>query len=183
MDAHARPGAIPLVLLLTATLLTSCSAGAADDPAPGPSTSGSSSPSPTPTEPAAPTATPEPAPTAPADPAPAPEEPAPTGGPSTGGATTELLLTFTGWNPAAGAVEVSGYVPVVEAGGRCVLTLTRAGSTVTRETTAEPDAGTTSCGWISVPGSELSPGAWDARVTYTSSASSAAAGPVTIEVP
>jgi hypothetical protein len=164
---------------------TACSPSAGD----GPTTSAPAAPEPATAaqteSTAAPSVSPTSAtsarPTTSAPAVPTPLGPTATTAPVTG--TSQVILTFSGWNATANAVQVSGYVAVVENDGRCRVNLSKGGSTVTAESTAYPDAGTTSCGWISVPAAQLSAGTWQAAVTYTSSTTHASSSPVTIEVP
>jgi len=97
--------------------------------------------------------------------------------------TTTLTLTFSGWNPSSSSVEVSGFVPVIEVDGTCTLALTKSGVTVTTSSAASPDAGSTSCGWLAAPGSQMSSGSWTAVLSYKSAANSARSAAVAIEVP
>ncbi|MCA0146215.1 hypothetical protein [Blastococcus sp. LR1] len=95
-----------------------------------------------------------------------------------------VFLTYSGWNPAVGAVEVDGHLTVVGTGdATCTLTLTRAGTSVTATVPATPDVNTTWCGGASVPGSQLSPGPWSAVLSYRSGTSTASSEPVEVVVP
>ena len=88
--------------------------------------------------------------------------------------TTEgvVRMTYVGWNAAAGAVEAAGFLPgVVESDGTCLLTLTNGESSITASVAGTADASSTSCGGLAVPGASVSPGTWEAVVTYESSAS------------
>lgn len=120
-------------------------------------------------------------------PAPAPSSAGTPSGSQTTGAqppsTTTLTLTFSGWNPSSSSVEVSGFVPVIEVDGTCTLALTKSGVTVTTSSAASPDAGSTSCGWLAAPGSQMSSGSWTAVLSYESAANSARSAAVAIEVP
>jgi hypothetical protein len=99
------------------------------------------------------------------------------------GSKVPVSVTFFGWNAAAHEVEVGGYVAgVIESGGTCTLTLTRTGATVTAQRSARPDATTTTCGEIDIPGSSLSAGTWTAVLSYRSAGHTGAAAPVQIEV-
>lgn len=100
-----------------------------------------------------------------------------------GRASSTVVITSTNWNKASRNVEVSGYVPVVESDGRCTLALQRNGLTKTTQSTGNPDASSTSCGRMTIPGSQLSPGRWTAVITYLSKATRAASSPATVEVP
>jgi len=95
----------------------------------------------------------------------------------------EVVRTFAGWNATSRAVEVGGYATVVEPAGTCTLRLIRGNQVVIRKRTASPDATTVACGGLSVAKSELTPGAWKAVLSYTSSRSTGEAPAVTVEVP
>lgn len=100
------------------------------------------------------------------------------------GGSVDVTVTFAGWEDSTEAIEVSGFVSgVVEPGGTCRLTLARGQRSVVVEIPGEPDASTTVCATLSVPGSELSEGAWAAVLTYESSTSSGASAPADVEVP
>ncbi|CAB4904140.1 MAG: hypothetical protein F2825_02260 [Actinobacteria bacterium] len=114
---------------------------------------------------------------------PAPGEPVGTDDPvvPTGGAVA-VTVTWSGFD--RGALEVDGFVTgVVESGGTCLLTATRGGDTVTAEVVAEPDASTTQCGAVTIAADELSPGTWNAVLSYRSATSVGAADAVEVDVP
>lgn len=99
----------------------------------------------------------------------------PSASPQTGGTrgTAQAQAVITGAAPSADgkSYELSGVVVgVIEDGGSCVFTLSRAGVDVTRSQSGLADAAGTSCGSVSVPRTDLSPGAWSATLTYTGSA-------------
>ena len=92
-------------------------------------------------------------------------------------------VTFYGWDPTHQVVQVGGYVTgVIESGGTCTLTLTKDGRSVTGNSQARPDATTTSCGAITVPGAQLSGGSWQAVLSYRSADHAGAAAAVPIQV-
>ncbi|WP_199423593.1 hypothetical protein [Actinotalea solisilvae] len=141
--------------------------------------SATASPTPTPTLTAAPTVAPvEPSAQPTAAPTVQPTEPP---APDPGLTPTEVVVTFYGWDPAAAAATVGAYVPLVESGARCTLTVRQGATVLSVEGPASPDAATTSCGALAVPG--LASGPWDATVTYTSATATGTSSPVTIEVP
>ncbi|MBO9555488.1 hypothetical protein [Cellulomonas sp.] len=185
MSRPARPVPRAAWLLPALVLLGACT------PQPGGAPGATTSPR-TATPTASPTLTttpPSPDATAPST----PQQSAPPGAQPAPGATsappadprkrTTLVVTFGAWNSASGAVEVSGYVPLVEGDGTCTLTLTQGASTVTARSTAYPDASSTSCDLLSVPRASLGPGSWQASVDYASSTSLATSTPLIIEVP
>jgi cytoskeletal protein RodZ len=94
-----------------------------------------------------------------------------------------VVVTYSDWNATQHLVMVGGYAAgVVESKGVCTLTLTQGARKVTAESPAAPDASTTACGGLSVPGTKLAPGTWRAVLSYASPSSSGAAAPVDIEV-
>jgi len=109
------------------------------------------------------------------------DTPAPS--PGTAQAEPAVLITWSGWDDALGGVEVGGYADLVESGGTCTLTLTKGGVTASASRPASADVSTTSCGALSVPGSELSSGTWEAVLTYESPGAAGTSAPVEVEVP
>jgi hypothetical protein len=109
----------------------------------------------------------------------------PRGDSGPGSSDLYVVVSYAGLEPAGSAVEVAGFVPgLVEDGGRCVLVLGRAGQDdVTVEGDAVADVQTTSCGLLSVPVGQLSPGTWTARLDYRSDGSSASSDDVEVVVP
>jgi hypothetical protein len=107
-----------------------------------------------------------------------PERPA---APSAG--TITVATSYHGWDAAGRAVVVGGYVDgLVESGGTCTLTLTQGQTSLTGTTQAEPDAASTTCGEVAVRDG-LTPGAWQAVLSYSSAAHSGSSPAVTVEVP
>lgn len=93
-------------------------------------------------------------------------------------------LVYADWDGGAGVVEASGFVSdVVEAGGTCTLTLTQGAAQVQASSSAEPDATTTNCGRITVPGAQLAAGTWQAVLTYRSPTSHGTAAAMNVSVP
>lgn len=95
----------------------------------------------------------------------------------------DVVTTFAGWNATSGAVEVGGYVALVEPVGTCTLRLTQGTQVVVRKHTATADATTVACGGFSVPRKELAAGQWQAVLGYTSSRSTGEAPAVAVKVP
>jgi hypothetical protein len=109
---------------------------------------------------------------------------APSSAPSSSTARVAPRLTYFGWNADIGAVEAGGLVPsIVESGGRCTLTLTQGGSTAGATSEAVDNVTSTSCSEMVVPGDRLSPGTWQAVLSYESDTAAGASEPVDIEVP
>jgi hypothetical protein len=97
---------------------------------------------------------------------------------------TSIFLTRSEWDADASAVYVSGYLEgVVEDDGTCTLTLTKDGQSVSATKPGTSNVTNTSCGQLTIAGSELSTGVWTATVSYSSSASSGSSEPVQVEVP
>lgn len=95
-----------------------------------------------------------------------------------------VVLTYSAWSPTDREVLAGGYVSgVIEDGGVCTLTLTRDGSSVVVEGAAMADATTTVCGGLSVAGSRLTAGTWQAVLTYASSTHTGSSPAVAVEVP
>ena len=98
--------------------------------------------------------------------------------------STEVVLSFLGWNTKDSAVEAGGYLsPVVETGGTCTLALTKDGQTVTATSPAQADASTTSCGNLAVPRAKLRPGSWTAVLRYASKTTTGSSDPSPVVVP
>ena len=121
-----------------------------DDPSPSPSSTAPSAPGPSPV---APVETTQPEPAIPSVP------------------DASVVVTYAEWEEGASTVEVGAYVGVVEEGGTCTLILTHGSVTRTSELPALPDVSTTSCSGFQVPGADLSPGIWEAVVSYESATS------------
>lgn len=209
----AHPGATPaargrgllgaLLLAGTVAVTAACTTGTPDDPAAGASgtrTPGATS-TPADASPSASPAAPDDGggPADPGEPA-APVDGGPTDGGAAGGggtgadgggtgsgtgggapASVPVTLTISGW--AGDRAVVSGYAEVVERGGTCRATFSRAGAAdVVAEADAVADVATTSCS-VEVPGTQLAAGAWTVTLTYASGAHAGAADAATLEVP
>jgi hypothetical protein len=97
--------------------------------------------------------------------------------------TAPVVMTYSGWNASAKQAMAGGYVTgVIEDGGTCTLTLTHAGVSVSAQGPARPDAATTACGGLSIPGSKLSAGTWKAVLSYSSKTSTGSSSSVDIAV-
>lgn len=100
----------------------------------------------------------------------------------TGGSVTPVL-GYADWDPAGRLVEASGFVSgVVESGGTCTLVLVNGGSRAEATSAAEPDATTTVCAPLTVPGDQLAPGTWQATLSYSSAGSQGTSQPLAVEV-
>lgn len=136
---------------------------------------------PTPTGPttAAPTYSPDPT-DVPSDPV--TDQPAPSQ-PSGSEGTVDVVITYAGWEAQSGAVEVGAYVAALDEAGTCTLVLTNSGTSQTQTIDALTDASTMSCGGFAISGSNLSPGTWNAVVSYSSEQFSGSSEPVKVVVP
>jgi hypothetical protein len=85
------------------------------------------------------------------------------------GRTATVRITYAEWDAGRAAVVAGGLIAgVVEEGGTCRLTLTRAGQTVAVDAPVSPDAANTYCDELAVPGDRLAAGTWQAVLTYRS---------------
>ena len=101
--------------------------------------------------------------------------------PSTEG---RIFLTYSEWNAGTDAIEVGGYLDgVVESDGTCTLTATKDGASVQSTAPGISDASSTSCAGLSLPGDQLSSGAWSVVLSYESGASRGSSDPIEVEVP
>jgi hypothetical protein len=97
--------------------------------------------------------------------------------------TVPVVLTYSAWSAEDRSVLAGGYVSgVIEDGGICTLTLTQGSATVTVEGPAMPDASTTVCGGLTVPGDRLAAGTWRATLSYASPAHAGTSATAPVEV-
>lgn len=109
------------------------------------------------------------------------DSPAPTPDPA---AEVTPQLTYYGWSADLDAVEAGGIVlGLVESGGTCTLTLSQGAASVEVSATAVDNVTSTSCPAMTVPGSRLTPGTWQATLSYESGTSQGVAEAVAVEVP
>jgi len=95
-----------------------------------------------------------------------------------------IRITYADWNDQARVVEAGGILPdVVEAGGVCTLTVSKDDVSVTATIEGLPDARSTNCGGLVVPGESLSPGTWTVVISYESNRSRASSEPTQVEIP
>jgi hypothetical protein len=101
-----------------------------------------------------------------------------------GGLTAVTVsLSYTGFDTAAAAVVAGGYADgVVEEDATCTLVLRRGGVELRGESLGTPNVTTTDCGEVRVGGDALTPGTWEAVLSYTSdrSAGESAVGEVVV---
>lgn len=94
-----------------------------------------------------------------------------------------VVLTYSAWVPADREAVAGGFVAgIIEDDGVCTLTLTQGGASVTVEAPAMPDATTTVCSGLVVPGDRLAAGTWQATLTYTSAAHRGTSASAPVEV-
>jgi hypothetical protein len=118
-----------------------------------------------------------PDPTGVATDAPVPAPPAVTG-------EVRVRLTYSDYDEAADAVELTGYVPgVSDAAGTCTLTLTQAGRTATASVPGTVNGEDTDCGGALVPRAQLAPGIWTAVLAFHSPTTSGTSVPTEVTVP
>lgn len=79
-----------------------------------------------------------------------------------------VFITSAKQNSSNLAVEVRGYANTFADKGKCILTLTKGSSRVETSVTAVQNVSTMSCPKLSIDRSKLSPGSWEAKLTYTS---------------
>ena len=98
--------------------------------------------------------------------------------------TTDVVLSTASWDEATSSVQAGGYVsPAVEDGGTCTVELRQDERTVSVDGPATADASTTVCAGLTIGGSDLGPGTWEAVLRYESPAHSGTSSPVAVEVP
>ena len=103
--------------------------------------------------------------------------------PATAGGSVDVVVTHADWDDSGGMLEVAGFVSgVVEDGGTCRLTATSDRRTTTTETLGAADATTTSCGTLTIPRADLSPGTWDLVLSYESPRASGASASSSLSV-
>ena len=169
--ALLRAAACAAITAAAALALTSCTLLGATPGTPGPSDTGPvldpsiPSASPTVSDSAAPTATPSASAVVTVSPAPSPS------GTATPADTRTAVTPFlTSATVTHGDLNVSAIVPkIVERGGTCTVTATRAGAVRTAHAGAAAASSYTGCEPLTIRG--LAAGTWQVRVRYASSAS------------
>jgi hypothetical protein len=97
---------------------------------------------------------------------------------------SRISIVYSEWNATSRAVEIGGFLGgVVESDGTCTVTLTQGSTSVDASLPGTPDATSTSCAGLAVPGTELAPGPWTAVLTYESSTSRGESRTVEVQVP
>lgn len=109
--------------------------------------------------------------------------PPPTPPPAGQKKTVTPIISSWGQVPDTKAVEVSGYINnLLENGGTCTAALALNGQTVTASRSATANAQNTSCGFISIDRSQLSPGTWTVTLSYSSATAEGSSQSVALEV-
>ena len=102
------------------------------------------------------------------------------------GSKKTVTPVISAWGQQGGTgtdLKINGYVPeIIEADGSCTVTLTKGLETFSTSKTALQNAQNTSCGQLIIPYAELSPGTWQAVLSYNSSASAGSSIKTEIEV-
>lgn len=93
------------------------------------------------------------------------------------------VISSTGQDQQSKDIEVAAFIPgVFEDGGTCTLSLSSGQTTRTATRTAIKNVSDTSCGFMNIPYSQLSPGSWQASVKYDSSSASGTSSSVEVKV-
>lgn len=92
-------------------------------------------------------------------------------------------VIITTWIQEDGKMKVNGYAEgIVETDGTCTLKLEKDGEIVTSSRPAHVNAQNTTCGESDIAVSELSPGTWQATLSYSSNDYAGTSEPVAVEV-
>lgn len=168
-----------------AACTTGSGGGGSTTPPPAPTGTATTSAAPTPTgsAPVPPTNTGGPASSAPATGA-ATSTPAGSNAPSSAAAKqVDLVVTYSGWDAGPKQAEVDAFAPgVLAADATCTLVMTANGVTRTATRKAQLGPSSTQCGALTIPGSRLAAGAWQAVVRFSSATAVGESHPVTITV-
>ncbi|HMS23226.1 MAG TPA: hypothetical protein PKB09_00260 [Candidatus Saccharibacteria bacterium] len=82
-----------------------------------------------------------------------------------------VVITNWGQSDSGSKFEVGAYAQILEASGKCKLTMKKGSTTLTGSSAAVQNPTTMSCGALSVPYAKVSPGTWSTTVQYISSKS------------
>lgn len=94
-----------------------------------------------------------------------------------------VTVLITTWAQKHGDMTVNGYVDgVVESNGTCTLTLRKGGITKTVSRPGHANATNTTCGENDIPITSLSPGTWQATLSYSSPTASGSSDSQPVEV-
>lgn len=89
-------------------------------------------------------------------------------GNSEASAQSPLSVTISAANQNSPMLQVRAFANTITNTGTCELTLTKAGSIVTRSAGTQASASISTCKGFDIPLSELSPGVWELVVTVKS---------------
>ncbi|MDB5165275.1 MAG: exported protein of unknown function [Candidatus Saccharibacteria bacterium] len=84
--------------------------------------------------------------------------------PGSGKQSVEVIITAANQN--SGMLQVRAQISGVVSIGQCILTMSKAGQTVTKTADTQGLASTSTCKGFDIPVSELSTGSWNANLTY-----------------
>lgn len=85
---------------------------------------------------------------------------------------------------ANGSLTVGGFVNgISEDGGMCTFATTKGSTTRTLQQSGLDNQGTTACGSVTFPASQLDSGSWDIRITYSGPSGSFRSETTTVELP
>lgn len=130
---------------------------------------------PTPAPSRVPTAVPPSAPGGPDRPTPLPTDAA-------GRAAVSPVITYA--DVSGGVLEAAGFVPsVIEDGGTCTLVATGPAGSREASVSGTANAQNTSCGRMTIPEDQLTPGSWSVTLRYASPRAEGTSAPVTVTVP
>jgi len=94
-----------------------------------------------------------------------------------------VTVLITTWAQKHGDIAVNGYADgVVESNGTCTLTLRKDGVIKTATRPGHANATNTTCGESDIPVTSLSPGTWQATLSYSSPTASGTSNPQPVEV-
>lgn len=105
---------------------------------------------------------------------------------TSGGSKKVVTPVISAWSQEGGTgtdLKINGYVPeIIETNGSCTVTLTKGSTTASTSKSALQNAQNTSCGQLIIPYTQLSPGLWQAVLSYSSSMSAGSSIKTEIEV-
>jgi hypothetical protein len=88
---------------------------------------------------------------------------------------SNLTVTITAANQNGSVVNIRSLIQAVVDTGNCTLSLTKAESAVTKQSSIQPLASNSTCKGFDIPRSELSSGTWHLKITVTSGNASGSA--------
>jgi len=95
-----------------------------------------------------------------------------------------VVLTYAQLSADGAVVEAAGYVPVLDASGKCIIRLADvSGTVIEQQVESFADAATVICSGFSIPVSELASGIWQVTLGYESDTILGASLPLELLVP